>query len=110
MSALIAATALGCVTMGGVFFAFSSFVMRGLGRLPPAQLAGALTYLAGVIGVTMVFNVPLNNAVAAADPASADAAKFWSHYLRRWTAWNHVRTIAGIAAGALLTAALVDRL
>ncbi len=30
-------TAAGCATSGGVFFAFSSFVMAGLTRLPPAQ-------------------------------------------------------------------------
>lgn len=31
------ATALGCALMAGTFFAFSSFVMRALGRLPPPQ-------------------------------------------------------------------------
>ena len=30
-------TALGCGLVGGIFFAFSSFVMRALTRLPPAQ-------------------------------------------------------------------------
>ena len=31
------ASALGCGLMAGVFFAFSTFVMRALARLPPAQ-------------------------------------------------------------------------
>ena len=35
-------------------------------------LAGNILYLAGIIVVTMVFNVPLNNALAAVDPASAE--------------------------------------
>ena len=35
-------TALGCAIIGGVFFAFSSFVMAGLSRLPPAQGIAAM--------------------------------------------------------------------
>jgi uncharacterized membrane protein len=34
--------ALGCGLMAGVFAAFSLFVMRGLGALPPAEGAGAM--------------------------------------------------------------------
>ncbi len=34
---LIAATAIACAIVGGVFFAFSSFVMRALTRMPPGQ-------------------------------------------------------------------------
>lgn len=34
--------ALGCGLVGGVFFAFSTFVMRALGRLPPAQGIAAM--------------------------------------------------------------------
>ena len=33
-------------------------------------LAGSAIYLAAIIGVTVVFNVPMNNALAAVDPAS----------------------------------------
>jgi uncharacterized membrane protein len=146
--ALVAA--LGCGLVAGVFFAFSSFVMRGLGRLPAAQgiaamqainvtavsppfmvalfgtavaclavaiesgrrwgeadavagLAGSLLYLLGAIAVTILANVPRNDALAAIDPASAAGARLWSDYLRGWTAWNHVRTVASLAAAALLT-------
>ena len=63
-------------------------------------LAGCLLYLVGSIGVTMVFNVPMNNALAAADPASSEGQKVWTDYLRNWTFWNHVRTIASLAASA----------
>jgi uncharacterized membrane protein len=35
-------TALGCGLMAGAFYAFSSFVMRALGRLPAAQGAAAM--------------------------------------------------------------------
>ncbi len=151
---LVPVTALGCAVVGGVFFAFSTFVMKALGGLPPAQgmaamqsinvtvinplfmsaflgtalasllviglslpawnrpgviwciLGGAL-YIIGTFGVTMAFNVPRNNALAALDPASAGAAKLWADYLTGWTAWNHVRIIASLAAaGTLIIAAL----
>ena len=53
-------------------------------------LAGCLLYLIGTVGVTMAFNVPLNNALAAVDPASAEAPRIWTGYVRSWTAWNTV--------------------
>ncbi len=61
-------------------------------------LAGAALYLIGVIGITMVFNVPLNNELAALDPAAADSIRVWSRYLTDWTFWNSVRGIAAAAA------------
>ena len=147
------ASALGCGVVAGVFFAFSSFVMASLKRLPAAQgiaamqsmivlavtpafmgalfgtaaaclglmvwaviswgegpatlvLAGCVLYLVGTVGVTMVCNVPLNNRLAKLHPRGADAAAYWEEYVSTWTAWNHVRTIAALAAAALLTIAL----
>ena len=38
-------------------------------------LAGSLLYLIGAILVTITFNVPRNNALAAVDPASAEGAR-----------------------------------
>jgi uncharacterized membrane protein len=69
-------------------------------------LAACALYLVGNIIVTMVFNVPLNNALAAADPASGDGAALWSRYLSTWTAWNHVPTLSCLAALALLIGAI----
>lgn len=69
-------------------------------------LAGSMLYLVGAILVTMVFNVPRNDALAAIDPASAESARMWAGYVTSWTAWNHVRTAAALAAAALLTIAL----
>ena len=69
-------------------------------------LAGCLLYLVGNIVVTMIFNVPLNNALAAADPVSAAGASVWARYLSVWTAWNHVRTVACLAATASFIMAL----
>lgn len=156
-STALVVAAVGCGLVGGVFFAFSTFVLRALARLPPAQgivamqsinvtavspafmsalfgtavaclataiasaqrwgeagavaaLAGSLLYLIGTIAVTIVFNVPRNDALAAVDPASAEGARLWADYLRSWTSWNHVRTVASMAAAVLLTWSLVGQI
>lgn len=148
------ASALGAGVIGGVFFAFSSFVMGALARLPAAQgiaamqsinivvinplflgamfgtgaaclglipgallrwqsagaayvLAGAAIYLVGCILVTMVCNVPRNNALATWDPNAAEAAGLWSDYVSSWTLWNHVRAAASVLAAALFILALI---
>jgi uncharacterized membrane protein len=142
-------SAVGCGLMAGVFFAFSTFVMRALARLPPAQgisamqsinvavinpwfmapflgtaascglltvsslvrwptpgavylLVGSVLYLVGTVLVTIAFNVPRNDALAAVDPATADGARLWADFVASWTAWNHVRTAAALAASASL--------
>lgn len=153
LSLLTLATALGAGVIGGVFFSFSSFVMRALARLPPAQgiaamqsinvvvinpvflgvflgttgtsailvvaglvtfserdalwlLAGGLLYVVGTFAVTMAFNVPRNEALAGLDPNGIEATVAWTRYVREWTAWNHVRTTAAIAAAGCLAIAL----
>ena len=151
--ALAFVAALGSGVIGGVFYAFSTFVMTALRRRPAAEglaamqainvavinplflglflgtaavsavivavallrwsrpgsaclLAGGLLYFAGTFLVTMLFNVPLNNALAKLDPADPDAEALWTRYADRWTAWNHVRTAAAIAATAAFILAL----
>jgi uncharacterized membrane protein len=145
------ATALGCGLVAGVFFAFSTFVMPALKRLPPAHgivamqsintvavtpvfmtalfgtaveclgmiawaaissserpaaLVLAGLYIVGTIGVTIVCNVPLNDRLATLHPQGADAAGRWDEYVTKWTAWNHLRAAASLAAAAALTIAL----
>jgi uncharacterized membrane protein len=149
------AAAVGTGLVAGIFYAFSSFVMAALGRLPAAHgieamqainvvvvnrsfgaaffgtallccgllvasylrwndgnggllLLGSLLYLVGTIGVTMVFNVPLNNALAAVRPETAEAASAWAHYLGRWTMWNTVRTVASTAAMIIFVSAMLQ--
>jgi uncharacterized membrane protein len=70
-------------------------------------VAGSLLYLVGTILVTIRLNVPLNDALAAAEPASAEAASLWTRYLAEWTRWNHVRTVASLAAAASFILALI---
>jgi uncharacterized membrane protein len=140
--------------MAGVFFTFSTFVMKALERLPASEgiaamqsinvfavrswflvaflgtaiaclalgvwslwhldqhparwvLAGTVFYLVGGLLVTIAANVPMNDALATLDPAAPASAAKWSAYLADWTRWNHVRTLACLAASALLTLALV---
>jgi uncharacterized membrane protein len=151
--ALTLVAALGCGLAAGVFFAFSTFVMKGLGRLPEAQgmaamqainiaapsfafmlalfgtalvcvalvawglielgepfgpylLVGGALYLVGTIAMTIGYHVPRNDALAAADPGTADGVSLWSRYHVEWTTWNHVRTATALAAAAAFTLAL----
>jgi uncharacterized membrane protein len=139
------AAALGTGLVAGMFYAFSSFVMPALGRLPAPhavaamqsinvtvitpsflviflgsavvagalgvhaviywdrpgaalRLAGAVLYLVGTIGVTRFGNIPMNNAIAALDPSSPEAAAYWAKFLSSWVTWNTVRTAAALAA------------
>jgi uncharacterized membrane protein len=71
-----------------------------------AMAAGGVLYVLGMFVVTVFFNVPLNNALGAADPASREAASLWARYLTDWTLWNHVRTVSSTAACALFIAAI----
>ncbi|PPK66361.1 putative membrane protein [Actinokineospora auranticolor] len=137
---LSAAAAVSSGLVAGIFFAFSVFVMRALGAVPPESGvaamrsinrviitplfiavflgAGALgvalavlgpwphavaaaLYVVGVFGVTGARNVPWNNELDALTPGTAEAAAYWAGYLRRWTAWNHVRTVASTGATVL---------
>lgn len=65
-----------------------------------AMLAGGATYVLGMFVVTMVFNVPLNNALV------ARGGEAWPLYLRRWLLWNHVRMLASTIASALFIVAI----
>ena len=72
-----------------------------------ALAAGSL-YLAGSIAVTMLRNVPLNNALARVTQADALGKAIWKNYLTDWTRWNHVRTAACFIAMVLFLTALVQ--
>jgi len=157
MNALIhsglALAALGFGVMAGIYFTFSTFVMKALVVIPAergvaamqsinevivaspflplffatslagvgiagwsltrwgepgawALVVGGLVYVVGMFVTTVAFNVPLNDALAALDPSSLEAASFWPDYVHRWTRWNHVRTLASALASGLFIAAL----
>ncbi|MEU0070186.1 anthrone oxygenase family protein [Streptomyces sp. NPDC006332] len=69
-------------------------------------LVGSALYLFGVFGVTVVANVPRNNALAQLDPGTREAAAYWPTYVREWTMWNHVRAVASAAAAVMYLLAL----
>ena len=73
-------------------------------------VAGAVTYAGGLL-ITMVFNIPLNNDLAAiggpsgiTDPAAARAA-----FENAWVRWNLIRAVVHTVAFAVLLAGLVTR-
>ena len=149
---LVIISAIGSGLVAGVFFAFSTFIMRSLAKLPaPTGIAamqsinvyapnplfmlalfgtaatsvaaavvaiidwgepyalytviGAAAYLVAIV-LTAVYNVPRNNALDSIDPNDPGAAAHWERYVAEWTAANHVRTIAPLAAAILFTLAL----
>ncbi|MGE0239003.1 MAG: DUF1772 domain-containing protein [Parvibaculaceae bacterium] len=140
----------------GIFFAFSTFVMAALARLPPEQgiaamnsinvtvinpwfftvffgtpivcailavmavfkwsepgsaviLAASLVLIVGSLVVTIVFNVPLNTALAAVTTAAGEGGALWTRYLSDWTFWNTVRTVAPLLAMVLFIWGLMLR-
>jgi uncharacterized membrane protein len=148
--------AIGSGLIAGVFFAFSTFIMKAFSGMSQAQgasamqrinstilsslfmplffgsalgslvlsgvalfrwseagakalFAGGATYFAGMFLCTVVFNVPLNNALASVDLSSTEAAAAWERYLKKWTFWNHVRTAASVVACALFICAITAK-
>jgi len=64
-------------------------------------LVAGLLVVVGMFGVTVAFNVPMNETLASMDPSAAASATYWQDYLTRWTMWNHVRTVTCLAACVL---------
>ena len=149
-------SAIGCGLLGGLYFAFSTFIMTALGRIAQASgimamnainvvivqslfmplfigttlsslvlaitavlrwgqpgatamLVGGVLYVVGMFVCTAVIHVPMNDELAAVDPASTEAASLWARYLTDWTLWNHVRTISSTLACALFIWAIAAR-
>ena len=65
-------------------------------------LSGSIVYVLGSIGVTIAFNVPLNDRLAEIDADSGAGSKMWEIYLREWTRWNHLRSLATLGSTLLL--------
>lgn len=83
-------------------------VIALLKREPGAwpAFAGAVFYVLGSFTVTAACNVPLNELLATLNPTQLSSAASWSDYVRTWTAWNHVRSVACMLAFAGFTLAL----
>lgn len=70
----------------------------GAARGLPWPAAGGGVYLAGVFVVTGLGNVPMNRRLDWMAPGGAQARAYWPRYVRRWTALNHLRSIAALVA------------
>ncbi|KAF3464838.1 anthrone oxygenase family protein [Streptomyces sp. Tu 3180] len=70
------------------------------------SLVGGALYLIGSFGLTAVANVPRNDALAGLDPEGAEASAYWPAYVREWTRWNHLRTLASAGASVAYLLAL----
>jgi uncharacterized membrane protein len=70
------------------------------------MIAGAALYIVTTFLSTIVFNVPLNDALDKVDGRTAEAAQLWSAYLSDWTRWNHLRTVASLLASCAFVRAL----
>lgn len=100
------------VFMGTALISLVLAVMSMLSWSTPASyyiLAGAALYVIGSFILTIVFNVPLNNALDASDPTSASGHELWANYLTAWTFWNHVRTLASILSTATFALAFAEQ-
>ncbi len=75
----------------------------------PALIAGAVLIVAGMFAITMGANVPMNDTLAGMAPDSQAAADYWRIVIDRWTFWNHVRTVASLAAAICFGLALRAR-
>jgi uncharacterized membrane protein len=88
-----------------------SLVIVGYGVTRLAHSAGALILLAGLVylvgcfGVTVFYNVPMNEELAGMNLSEDATRAYWTGtYLPRWTFWNTVRTLAcGLSAALLLS-------
>ncbi|MCZ4315838.1 DUF1772 domain-containing protein [Comamonadaceae bacterium G21597-S1] len=70
-------------------------------------VAGADLYLVGTSLVMAFGNIPLNDRLAGVTATDPRAAAVWARDLRRWTRWNHVRTLCALAAAAAYLAGLL---
>jgi len=97
---------LGMAAISLVIAAYGGLLVGGgPGKL--IMLAG-LVYVVGCFGVTVFFNVPMNEALAGMDLSSEATQDYWTNtYLPRWTVWNTVQTLAcGLSAALLLVGLL----
>lgn len=81
---------------------------QGAGQVALLLALAAIVYLAGAFLLTILVNVPMNEALAIAtiptDPGQART--LWQNYSGPWTLWNHVRTVASFASLLLVGWAL----
>lgn len=88
---------LGMTALSPLLIGYASLFIAG--SAATLIMIGGAVYLVGVFVVTLVFNVPMNQRLAAMEFSSTEAATYWAAtYMPRWTFWNYVRAIASAAS------------
>ncbi|RFB99280.1 hypothetical protein B5K11_02255 [Rhizobium leguminosarum bv. trifolii] len=82
-------------------------LMNWRGGASALMLAGATLYVVASFLSTIIFNVPMNDALEKMSGGGPEAAGLWATYLRDWTWWNHVRTAASLLASVAFVRALM---
>ncbi|MEM7719194.1 MAG: anthrone oxygenase family protein [Pseudomonadota bacterium] len=72
------------------------------------MMIAGLIYVVGCFGVTVCFNVLMNETLAGMETGLDATRDYWTEtYLPRWTFWNSVRTAASALSAALLLVSLL---
>ena len=71
-------------------------------------MLGAALYLAGVVAVTGLGNVPMNQRLDLLDRHLPETRSYWRQYLRGWTRLNHLRTLSAALASLSYLMAIVS--
>jgi uncharacterized membrane protein len=98
---------------GALLFPLAASLAAWIGRERQVAVLASVSaalYGLGVFAVTFLVNVPLNEALASANPTSDTAASLWANYYGPWTTWNHVRVVCASLAFGLFAAAAVAHL
>jgi hypothetical protein len=82
----------------------TAVVINGMAEGKPSRTQVTFV-LTQTFAVTFLVNVPLNEALAGANPTSDTAANIWANYYGPWTIWNHVRAVCASLAFGLFAAA-----
>lgn len=110
----VVTAALGCAVVGGIFFAFSNFIMKALARLSSAEGMAAMQsinvtvlnkWFLGVFTGTAALSLPLAGYAIA--NWSTPPAPTWQHYLKRWTTLNSQRSLGSMVAALLFIVSLM---
>ncbi len=94
------------ICFGGAVVSAAAAAVLHLGRPGLPWVVAGLVLCVAVLGVTFAVNVPLNEALAAADRTDPAAAR--ARFEGTWVRWNAVRAVLSTAAFGCLVGALVQ--
>ena len=60
---------------------------------------GAASYVIGVLIISYLFNIPMNNRLEKMDFRGKAAQTYWPVYVPRWVFWNWFRALGSLIAG-----------